>query len=177
MMPSSTKGFSAHDLTQLGILLAAAIALRFAESTVAYLLPLPGAHLGLANAVTIIVLYLYGTKRTALFLAARILLTGLLFTGLFSPGFSIGLAGAVLSFLFMALAVQKDWFSSVGVGVLGAFTHNCGQILAAMVLMQSTALVSYLPFLIGIGIPTGIFTGLVAGIFLKRVPANECLRK
>ena len=113
----------------------------------------------------------------ALFLAARILLTGLLFTGLFSPGFSIGLAGAVLSFLFMALAVQKDWFSSVGVGVLGAFTHNCGQILAAMVLMQSTALVSYLPFLIGIGIPTGIFTGLVAGIFLKRVPANECLRK
>ena len=48
---------------------------------------------------------------------------------------------------------------------------------AAMVLMQSTALVSYLPFLIGIGIPTGIFTGLVAGIFLKRVPANECLRK
>lgn len=77
----------------------------------------------------------------------------------------------------MALAVQKDWFSSVGVGVLGAFTHNCGQILAAMVLMQSTALVSYLPFLIGIGIPTGIFTGLVAGIFLKRVPANECLRK
>lgn len=109
-MPSSAKGFSAHDLTQLGILLAAAIALRFAESTVAYLLPLPGAHLGLANAVTIIVLYLYGTKRTALFLAARILLTGLLFTGLFSPGFSIGLAGAVLSFLFMALAVQKDWF-------------------------------------------------------------------
>lgn len=37
MMPSSAKGFSAHDLTQLGILLAAAIALRFAESTVAYL--------------------------------------------------------------------------------------------------------------------------------------------
>lgn len=90
-MPSSAKGFSAHDLTQLGILLAAAIALRFAESTVAYLLPLPGAHLGLANTVTIIVLYLYGTKRTALFLAARILLTGLLFTGLFPQASALDL--------------------------------------------------------------------------------------
>ena len=110
-MPSSAKGFSAHDLTQLGILLAVAIALRFAESTVAYLLPLPGAHLGLANAVTIIVLYLYGTKRTALFLAARILLTGLPFyPGLFSPGFSIGLAGAVLSFLSWPLPSRRIGF-------------------------------------------------------------------
>lgn len=67
-MPSSAKGFSAHDLTQLGILLAAAIALRFAESTVAYLLPLPGAHLGLANAVTIIVLYLYERNGRPFFL-------------------------------------------------------------------------------------------------------------
>jgi heptaprenyl diphosphate synthase len=169
-MPSSDK-LTTRDMTQLGILLAAAIALRLAESTVAYLLPLPGAHLGLANTVTIIVLYLYGTHRAALFLTARVILTGLLFTGLFSPGFNIGLGGATLSFLTMAVAVTHNWFSSIGVGVCGAFFHNCGQILVAMVLMRTTSLLSYLPILIAIGIPTGIFTGLLAGVFLKRSPS------
>lgn len=79
MMPSSDK-LSIHEITQLGVLLAAAIALRLAETSLAWLLPLPGAHLGLANTVTIIVLYLYGPGKTALFLTCRILLTGLLFT-------------------------------------------------------------------------------------------------
>lgn len=173
MTPSSDK-LTTKDLTQLGILLAAAIALRLAETTIAYLLPLPGAHLGLANTVTMIVLYLYGTTKAALFLATRILLTGLLFTGLFTPGFMIGLGGASLSFCAMALAVKHHWFSSVGVGLLGAFTHNCGQILVAAALMRSSALFSYLPILIAIGIPTGLFTGFLAGIFLERIhPQTE----
>ena len=92
MMPSSDK-LTIHEMTQLGVLLAAAIALRLAETSLAWLLPLPGAHLGLANTVTIIVLYLYGPGKRALFLTCRILLTGLLFTGLLTPGFLIGLGG------------------------------------------------------------------------------------
>ena len=48
MMPSSDK-LTIHEMTQLGVLLAAAIALRLAETSLAWLLPLPGAHLGLAN--------------------------------------------------------------------------------------------------------------------------------
>lgn len=120
MTPSSAK-ISLRDETQLGILLAAALALRLMESSLAFLLPLPGAHLGLANTVTIIVLYLYGTRKAALFLAARLLLTGLLFTGLLTPSFLIGLSGAVVSFVAMALTVRSQWFSTVGVGLLGAF--------------------------------------------------------
>lgn len=167
-MPSSVK-FTPKELTQLGILLALAIALRLAENALAYLLPLPGAHLGLANAITIIVLYLYGTKKTLLFLVARILLVGLLFTGLFSPGFCIGLGGALLSFAAMSKAQEINTFSGVGIGVLGAFCHNVGQIIVAMLLMRSQALLSYLPLLILLGIPTGIFTGLVAKISLQQL--------
>jgi heptaprenyl diphosphate synthase len=168
MTPSSGK-LTTRDITQLGVLLAAAIALRLVEMASGYLLPIPGFRLGLANCVTIIVLYLYGTKRGALFLATRILITGLLFTGLFTPGFLIGLGGAVLSFLAMDAAIRGNWFSAVGVGVLGAFTHNCGQLIVAMFLMRTTAIITYLPVLIAIGIPTGLFTGTLAGIFLKRV--------
>ena len=161
--------FSTKTLTRLGILLAAAIGLRLIESVFAYLLPLPGAHLGLANCVTIIVLYLYSTGQAGLFLTARILLVGLLFTGLMTPGFTIGLGGAVLSFVFMALAVKHNWFSPLGVGLLGAFCHNCGQIMVAAFLMGTGALFSYLPFLLILGIPTGLFTGFLAKIFLERM--------
>ncbi|MCH3914044.1 MAG: Gx transporter family protein [Acidaminococcaceae bacterium] len=112
-MPSSAK-YSLQTLTRLSVLLAGAIALRLIESAFAYLLPLPGAHLGLANCVTIIVLYMYTTGQAALFLTARILLVGLLFTGLLTPGFTIGLGGALFSFIFMALAVKHNWFSAWG---------------------------------------------------------------
>ncbi len=172
MTPSSAK-LSLHDETQLGILLAAALALRLMESNLAFLLPLPGAHLGLANTVTIIVLYLYGTRRAALFLAARLLLTGLLFTGLLTPSFLIGLSGAVVSFVAMAVAARSQWFSTVGVGLLGAFFHNCGQIIVAAAFMQSALIFSYLPVLIAIGIPTGLFTGCVAGFFLRQLQKTK----
>lgn len=167
-MPSSAK-FTTKELTQLGILLAGAIVLRLIESALAYLLPIPGAHLGLANCITIIVLYMYGPNKTALFLGARILLVGLLFTGLFTPGFSIGLGGALLSFLAMAIAEELNLLSPVGIGVLGAFSHNLGQICVAIVLMRTAALLSYLPLLIALGVPTGIFTGLLAKLFLQRL--------
>ena len=80
----------------------------------------------------------------------------------------IGLSGALLSFVGMALAVKSRNFSSVGVGLLGAFLHNCGQIFMAMYLMKSAALINYLPILILLGIPTGFFTGFLAKIFLER---------
>ena len=164
MTPSSAK-LSIHEITQLGVLLAAAIALRLAETSLAWLLPLPGAHLGLANTVTIIVLYLYGPGKGTLFLASRILLTGLLFTGLLTPGFLIGLGGAALSFVGMALGEKHI----IGIGLLGAFLHNCGQILVAVAIMRTPALFSYLPVLIAIGIPTGLFTGFLASFFLERM--------
>lgn len=163
------KPLSVKTLTRLAVLLAAAIALRLIESAFAYLLPFPGAHLGLANCVTIIVLYMYTTGQAGLFLAARLLLVGLLFTGLMTPGFTIGLSGALLSFVFMALGVKNDWLSPIGVGLLGAFCHNCGQIMAAALLMNTTAVMSYLPFLLILGIPTGLFTGFLAKIFLERL--------
>ncbi len=137
-MPSSGN-LTIHDLTQLGCCWLPPSPCGWQKPVWPGCCPLPGAHLGLANTVTIIVLYLYGVQKGALFLAARLLLTGLLFTGLLTPGFLIGLGGAVLSFIGMALAVKYQWFSTVGVGLLGAFLHNCGQILIAVGIMMTPA--------------------------------------
>ena len=69
----------------------------------------------------------------------------------------------------MSLAIERKYFSPIGVGLLGAFMHNCGQIIAAMYLMNSLAVFSYLPVLIAIGIPTGLFTGILANMLVKRI--------
>ena len=161
-----------RELVLLALLLAMAIVLRLVETALPFPIQLPGAKLGLANSITIITLLLFGTARTLLLLTARILLVALLVTGLFTPSFFIGLGGAVLSFLLMVLACQSHLFSPVGLGILGACAHNCGQLVIAMFLMQTTALISYLPLLLIIAIPTGISTGLLAKYALPAIRQN-----
>ena len=165
----SSVNISTKTLTQLGIFLAIAIVLRIVENLFPPLMAIPGARLGLANILTIMVLVKFGTDKAGIFLAARILLVGLLSTGLGTPGFFIGLGGATLSFVFMSIANEHHWFSPIGLGLLGAFMHNCGQIIVAMHLMQSIVLLNYLPLLIAIGIPTGFFTGFLAKLLLEKL--------
>ena len=159
-------------LTILALLAAAAVALRFAEG----LLPVtiaPGLKPGLANSVTLICLYLFPLRQTALYLAVRVMLTALLFTGLFTPAFCIGTTGAVLSLAVMYAAKRSNVFSLPGVSVAGACAHNLGQLIAAAcLLMQSTALVSLLPFLIALSIPFGLLTGFLAQRLLRLAKIN-----
>ncbi|MEG0797512.1 MAG: Gx transporter family protein [Acidaminococcaceae bacterium] len=166
-MPSSAK-LSTKTLVTLALLLALAVALRLAEN---YLLPpLPGGvRLGLANSITILALLLFGARSAGLLLTARIILVGLLSTGLFTPGFLIGLSGAVLSFLLMAAPAARRWFSPLGLGILGACSHNVGQICAAMYLLQAPLLFSYLPLLLLLAIPLGYLTGYLAQLLLPRL--------
>ena len=170
-MPSYAK-LTTRELVLLALLLAIAVVLRLVENALPFPIQLPGAKLGLANSITIITLMLFGRAKTVLLLTARILLVALLITGLFTPSFFIGLGGAAFSFLLMALACQSHLFSPVGIGILGACAHNCGQLVIAMFLMQTTALISYLPLLLIIAIPTGISTGLLAKYALPAIRQN-----
>ncbi len=158
-------------LTILALLAAAAVALRFAEG----LLPVtiaPGLKPGLANSVTLLCLYLFPLRQTVLYLAVRVMLTALLFTGLFTPAFCIGTTGAVLSLAVMYAAKRSNVFSLPGVSVAGACAHNLGQLIAACLLMQSTALFSLLPFLIALSIPFGLLTGFIAQRLLRLAKIN-----
>lgn len=167
-MQSCAK-LTTRELVLLSLLLAMAVVLRLVENVLPFPIQIPGAKLGLANCITIIALLLFGNAKTLLLLTARILLVALLSTGFFTPGFFIGLGGAVLSFLLMALAYRSHLFSPVGIGILGACAHNCGQLVVAMLLMQTTALISYFPLLLILAIPTGLSTGLLAKYALPAI--------
>ena len=69
-------------IVTIAIMTALSIVLSIAES----LIPtgIPGVKLGLANIVTVIILYLYSPKEALAVELIRILLTGLIYSGLFS---------------------------------------------------------------------------------------------
>lgn len=154
-------------LVFLALLVAMGTALHVVEGMLSIPLPIPGVKLGIANIATLLAIYLYGF-RDGLTVALMRVLLGSLISGMFlSPGFLLGLAGAVSSSLVMALLLKRTTcFSMIGISMAGAVGHNIGQLMAASLLLQSTSIMYYLPVLLITGIPTGIFTGFLLNSLL-----------
>lgn len=148
----------AKQISLCAVMVALALALSYTERFIPLqlLVPLPGVKLGLANIVTLIALYLLKTRHAFMILIARCVL-GSLFGGL--TGLLFSLLGGVLAMSVMAAARRMPMFSVYGVSIFGAAAHNVGQILAAMVLMQSVYVAAYLPYLLVVAVFTGLFTG------------------
>lgn len=166
----------ARTITQSAIMIALALALSYTERFIPLqlLIPLPGVKLGLANVVTLVALYLLGWKQTLFIVLIRCVL-GALFGSLTSLMFS--LTGGILSLGIMALLKEFPLFSIYGISILGAAAHNIGQILAAMVLMNSIYVCAYLPYLLLIGICTGTITGAACAGILRAFKAIYISKK
>ena len=154
-------------LVLLAMLTAVAMILSYVES----LLPsvgIPGVKMGLANIAVIFALFRFGWKEAAALSLVRVVLASLLFGSVGAMLYS--LAGAVLSLAVMALLRRIDRFSTVGVSVAGGVAHNAGQILMAMLILQTKQLFGYLPVLAVSGIAGGVLTGLAAALLIRRIP-------
>lgn len=150
------------------MLVAMGTALYLVEGMLAIPLPIPGVKLGLANVATLLALHLFGLRGGLSVALMRVVLGSLLGGVFLSPGFMLALAGAVVSTLVMALLLRcTACFSMIGISMAGAVGHNLGQLGAASLLMQSGAVVYYLPVLVLTGIPTGICTGWLLNALLE----------
>lgn len=149
------------------MLTAVAMILSYVES----LLPsvgIPGVKMGLANIAVMFALFRFGWKEAAALSLIRVVLVSVLFGSVGAMLYS--LAGAVLSLAVMALLRRINRFSAVGVSVAGGVAHNAGQILMAMLILQTRQLLGYLPVLAVAGIGGGILTGLTAALLIRRIP-------
>lgn len=160
-------------LVYIALLVSFAVALHTVETALPLPIPVPGAKLGLANIITLITLVLYGWG-SALTVAVLRSVIGSMLTGAFLGfGFYLSVAGAVMSSLAMALFFPlylREKITLVSVSLAGAVTFNIVQLALAALLVQNILLFrGYLPFLLLIALPTGIFTGLVAHQLLKAV--------
>ena len=68
----------------------------------------------------------------------------------------------MFSFAVMLLLSKIKGFSCIGVSVAGGVAHNAGQLLAAMLVIESLSLSYYLPVLMIAGVVTGLLIGLIA---------------
>ena len=163
-------------MAQSAVLIALALALSYVERFIPLqlLIPLPGVKLGLANIVTLIALYLLGTKSAFVILAIRCLLGAVFGGGI--TGLMFSLTGGVLSMSVMALCKRMKTLSVYGVSILGAAAHNVGQILAAMVLMNSVYIGVYLSYLLLVALATGFATGSACAGVLKILNSNGKLK-
>ena len=141
--------------------------LSFVESLIPPLAMVPGVKIGLANIVTVFLLYTLGIRAAGAVSLIRVLLSALLFGNVQSLIFA--LSGALLSFVVMIVAKHLLPFGTVGVSVLGAIAHNAGQIIAAVIVMETLGVAYYFIPLVISGTLGGVLVGIVAAVITKRL--------
>lgn len=156
-------------VTRLALLTAIALTIFMAEAQLpALAITIPGIKLGLANIVTVYVVFAMGPGDALLVLSGRVFL-GAVFSG--QPMTLIySAAGGFLSWcalcLLRRLLTQKQiWLASPAAAVF----HNLGQLLAAAAVLRSWAVMAYLPYLIIAAVIAGLFTGIAAQVLIKRL--------
>lgn len=150
-----------------GILAALALVLSWLEAQIPAFFAVPGMKIGLTNIVVIVALYCMDIKSAIIINFVRILLVSFLFGNGISLMYS--LAGGMLSTLIMILLKRIGKLRIITVSIVGGIMHNIGQIIVAMILLQTTNIAWYLLILWFTGIGAGAVVGIIGGELTKRV--------
>ncbi|HED24647.1 MAG TPA: Gx transporter family protein [Firmicutes bacterium] len=153
-------------LTYIALLVTFAVVIHTVEAALPLPMPVPGVRLGLANIITLLTLVIFGLRSGLFVVIMRTLLGSLFVGGLFGFGFWLSVTAGVTSCLAMALVLilrRKEIVSMISVSVTGAAVHNLTQLtMASLIIGNLDLLRGYLPLLLLLSVPTGIFTGLAA---------------
>ena len=156
-----------NRVAYFGVFTALALMFSYIETLIPVQFGVPGIKLGLANLMIVIMLYKRNAKDALLLSIVRILLSGFLFGNLSSILYS--LAGGILSLCVMTLLKKKGGFSVIGVSVAGGVAHNVGQLIVAMLVVETYQVGYYFPVLLVAGVLTGMGIGIVSQEVLKRI--------
>ena len=155
-----------NKVAVFGVFTSLALILSYVELLIPINFGIPGMKLGLANLLVVILLY-KGCPRDALLLyVIRILLSGLIFGNMFSIFYSLG--GGLLSLAVMVFLKKTGQFTVAGISIGGGASHNVGQLLVAMFVVQTYQVGYYLPVLLIAGVITGAVIGILSAEVLKR---------
>ena len=165
-MERPVKG--AGRITRLALLTAIALTIFLAEAQIPALTAVPGVKLGLANIVTVYVMFAMGPGDALLVLSARLFLgavfSGQMMTLLYSAAGGL-LSWCVLCLLGRLLTERQIWLASP----VAAIFHNIGQLLAAAAVLRSWSVLAWLPYLVIAAVLAGLFTGIAAQALIKQL--------
>lgn len=155
-----------NKVAVFGVFTSLALILSYVELLIPINFGIPGMKLGLANLLVVILLYKCGPRDALLLSVIRILLSGLIFGNMFSIFYS--LSGGLLSLAVMIFLKKTGQFTVTGVSLGGGASHNVGQLLIAMFVVQTYQVGYYLPVLLIAGVITGAVIGILSAEVLKR---------
>ncbi len=155
------------SIARFGMLLALSMLFSYIETLIPFGFGIPGAKLGLANAVIMVGMYVIGFKESFTVSMLRVFLVSISFGNVVMLLYSLG--GAVLSFAVMFLCKRYHLLSVVGNSILGGVYHNIGQLLVAIFLLKNLALLSFLPQLVFFGTISGLLIGVITGNIIVRI--------
>ena len=156
-----------NRVAYFGVFTALALIFSYVETLIPINFGIPGVKLGLANLVIVIALYKMKLTEVYLLSVVRVLLSGFIFGNYFSIIYS--LAGGLLSLTVMALLKKSKGFSVMGISVAGGVFHNVGQLIVAMLVVETFSVGYYFPVLLVAGLITGLVIGIVSAEMLKRI--------
>ena len=169
MENTSKSSKTIKKITRLSLFLALGIILNLVESMIPLPIAIPGVKLGLANTIGLVILYYYSPKEYISIGFLRVLIVGLLRTGLFSVAFILSLSGWFLSTLIVVILYYLKKFSIYGLSCISAVFHGVGQMIAVSIIYNTFGLVMYYPILMISGIITGLLTALLTSLVLLKV--------
>ena len=155
----------------LGMLTAIAMVFGYVESIIPLPVGIPGIKLGLANIIILFVIYRYGIREASLVSVARIVLSGLMFTGMWSILY--GISGTACAIMVMSLAKFRLKLSVITVSVLGAMAHISGQMVVAGFSVGFGPVAGYALYLLLASVIFGAIIGTISDILIRRVIDTE----
>lgn len=156
-----------HHIAKLA---AFAIVLHMLEAVIPS--PWPGVKPGIANIVTLYVLYQYGFAAAAWVSILRVFASSLLLGQFLSPTFLLSLSGAMVSLgvLYLSIQLPKKLFGPISLSIFAAFAHITGQLIVVRLWLIPHAGVAYL---IPIFALAALIFGMINGLITVRLLASK----
>lgn len=159
-----SKRFNTKRVALCGLLLAMMLILGWIEKQLPT--PHPAMKLGLSNSVLIFAVYMLDIPTAYVLMFFKVFLSNVMF-GSLGVSFAMGLAGGFVSLTAMVLLSRVKGMHTVTVSIVGGVMHHVGQILMALLVVNTPGLLTALPFLMIAGLIFGAVTGVCADRVMK----------
>ena len=156
-------------IVTLSLMIATSVLLHYLESLIPSFLPIPGFRIGLANIITLFVLYYFDYKSYLFVLIAKVMFVPLISSG-FGIQFFMSMTGSLCSLFITTLLYFLIKPSIYALSSISALFHTFGQLLAYAIFFNTFYIFGYLSILGPLSLLSGILMAILCAILLKRLP-------
>ena len=133
--------------------------------------PFPWLKFGLSNIAAIIAVQKFGVKMGLRVTFYRVVIYGVMFATLFTPGFLISFCAGIISTLITGILIDLKKFSITAVSAASGMVHNMIQLIVVYFLLFRNIDIFERGIIIFIGgfLLMGIFSGIITGIIAAKL--------